>query len=251
VEILCEVEPPRTPDLTRLREQIAVLAPVVDSFLVPDNHLGAATVSSIATAREVLDQGGKPVAVLNARDRNVLGFRRDLLTAAAWGVDHFLFVYGDRPKEGRSVGDLTVRGMINEVSGTVDSLLFRGYPSFKCGATIRLGQELQWRKAADWLCVQVTFQTKRLFEWRAQLDYSGRMYAGVLVLASRRMAESVNASIPGIRVPQAIVDKLDDPHVGLDLACEQIEAVRSSGLFTGVHLIPVNRYREMAARLAV
>ena len=44
--------------------------------------------------------GGRAIACLNARDRNVLGFRRDLLTAAAYGVDEFLFVYGDRPETG-------------------------------------------------------------------------------------------------------------------------------------------------------
>ena len=44
--------------------------------------------------------GGRAIACLNARDRNALGFRRDLLTAAAYGVDDFLFVYGDRPESG-------------------------------------------------------------------------------------------------------------------------------------------------------
>jgi hypothetical protein len=64
------------------------------------------------------------------------------------------------------------------------------------------------------------------------------------------MARRVNASIPDIRVPTHIIDKLDDhPDVGLDLACEQIEAIRDSGGFDGVHLVPVGRYREMAERL--
>ena len=44
--------------------------------------------------------GGRSIACINARDRNVLGFQRDLLTAAAYGVDEFLFVYGDRPETG-------------------------------------------------------------------------------------------------------------------------------------------------------
>ena len=45
--------------------------------------------------------GGRSIACLNARDRNLLGFRRDLLTASlAYGVDEFLFVYGDRGSRG-------------------------------------------------------------------------------------------------------------------------------------------------------
>ena len=56
--------------------------------------------------------GGRAIACLNSRDRNVLGFRRDLLTAAAYGVDEFLLVYGDRPESGRRSDDVSVRRMI-------------------------------------------------------------------------------------------------------------------------------------------
>src|SRR3712207_3701183 len=84
-EILCEIEPPTTPDMSIVREQIAVLQPSCDAFLVPDSHLGRATVSSIAVAHEVAYLGGRSVACVNARDRNLLGLRRDLLTAASYG----------------------------------------------------------------------------------------------------------------------------------------------------------------------
>jgi methylenetetrahydrofolate reductase (NADPH) len=113
-EVMCEIEPATGPDLTRVRRQIAVLAGVADSFLVPDNHLGRATVSSIAVAQEVAALGAPAVACVNSRDRNLLGFRRDLLTAAAYGVNDFLFVRGDEPSEGSRSPDLTVRRMIDE-----------------------------------------------------------------------------------------------------------------------------------------
>jgi methylenetetrahydrofolate reductase (NADPH) len=114
-EIVCEIEPPTTPDLTHARHQIGVMAPVADAFLIPDNHLGRATVSSVAVAHEVEAMGGRCIACLNARDRNLLGLRRDLLTAAAYGVDQFLFVYGDKPTDGGRTSELGVRGMIEEV----------------------------------------------------------------------------------------------------------------------------------------
>jgi methylenetetrahydrofolate reductase (NADPH) len=249
--VLCEIEPPRRPDIEDVREQIQILSPVTDAFLIPDNHLGRATVSSVAVAHEVSYMGGQSIACLNARDRNLLGFRRDLLTAAAYGVDHFLFVYGDPPREGRRAEDLTVRGMINEVRAYGTGPLFMGYPDFKIGTTARVGRPLTWRAQADFLFVQITYSVQRLIEWRESIDYGGRVYAGVLVLASTRMARRVNATIPDIRVPAHVVDKLDDdPVVGLDLACEQIESIEASGAFDGVHLVPVTRYRELAERLA-
>src|SRR5215210_8106162 len=113
-ELVLEIEPPTRPSLVHARHQIGVLGKIADAFLVPDNHLGRATVSSLAVAHEVGQMGGRAIACLNARDRNVLGFRRDLLTAAAYGVDEFLFVYGDRPESGSRTDDLTVRSMIAE-----------------------------------------------------------------------------------------------------------------------------------------
>lgn len=60
--ILCEIEPPRRPDIEHVRAQIEVLNPVSDAFLIPDNHLGRATVSSVAVAREVAYMGGRSIA---------------------------------------------------------------------------------------------------------------------------------------------------------------------------------------------
>ncbi|MFD0576331.1 hypothetical protein [Dactylosporangium darangshiense] len=99
-EIVCEIEPPTRPDIRHVRHQIGVLSPVAHAFLIPDNRIGRATVSSIAVAHEVTAMGGRGIACLNSRDRNLLGFQRDMLTAAAYGVHEFLFVHGDKPSAG-------------------------------------------------------------------------------------------------------------------------------------------------------
>jgi len=248
--VLCEIEPSRRPDIEHVRKQIEVLNPVADAFLIPDNHLGQATVSSVAVAHEVAYMGGKSIACINARDRNLLGFRRDLLTAAAYGVDHFLFVYGDAPTEGCRVDDLTVRGMISEVRSFGTSALFEGYPDFHIGTVVKPGRPLAWRAWADFVFVQISYATPRLLEWRSQQSFGGRMFAGVLVLASARMARRVNATIPDIRIPERVIDRLEhDPDYGLRVALEQIDAIEESGLFDGVHLVPVGRYAAVAELL--
>lgn len=248
--ILCEIEPPRRPDIEHVRDQIHVLNETVDAFLIPDNHLGRATVSSVAVAHEVAYMGGLPIACLNARDRNLLGFRRDLLTAAAYGVNHFLFVYGDPQKEGRRTEDLTVRGMLDEVRAYGTGSLFQGYPDFRIGTVAKTGRALTWKARADYIFVQITYSLERLLRWREALDFEGKMYAAVLVLAGKRMAQRVNASLPDIRIPEQVIDRLDgDPDAGVDLACEQIAEIKDSGAFDGVHLVPVGKYREVAARL--
>ncbi len=246
---ICEIEPPTRPDLMHVRHQIGVLSKVASAYLVPDNHVGRATVSSVAVAHEVDLMGGRSIACLNARDRNMLGFRRDLLTASAYGVDEFLFVYGDEPVAGARTGQLSVRSMIEQLRRFGEEHQ-GGVGAFRAGATTRLAPLPAWKREADFLCVQVSFDLDELLAWRERLRFEGDVYAGVMVLPSASMARKLVAAIPEITVPEPWVSALErDRWAGVELACELAEAVASSGAFDGVHLIPGVRYRETAARL--
>ena len=247
-ELVCEVEPPTRPDLVHVRHQIGVLSKVASAFLIPDNHLGRATVSSVAVAHEVAAMGGRSIACLNGRDRNRLGLRRDLLTAAAYGVDQFLLVAGDRRAD--EPAGLGVRTMVDEIRTFGATERFAGHPPFRVGATTRLGPLAPFKAQADFLFVQMSFDVDALVAWREDLVFDGPVYAGVMVLASAAMAARVAGQIGEMTIPAAVLDQLArDPGCGVDLACEQVEAIEASGAFEGVHLVPVSRYRQVAARL--
>lgn len=187
--------------------------------------------------------------MLNARDRNLLGFRRDLLTAAAYGVDEFLFVYGDRPESGARSDDLTVRSMIAEARAFTAGDDAPAGP-FRIGVSSGPGPLPAWKREADYLFAQVAFSVDDLLAWRATVDFDGPVYAGVMVVASAAMARKLSHDIPQLAVPGPTIDLLErDSGAGLDIACDLIDGIRGSGAFDGVHLIPVSRYREMAARL--
>lgn len=249
-EVICEIEPATTADLTRVRHQIGVLSPIASAFLIPDNHLGRATVSSVAVAHEVEAMGGQAVACLNARDRNLLGFRRDLLTAAAYGVDQFLFVYGDEPTAGRRTSELTVRAMMEELA-TFEKRPGRSEGrSFSTGVATGLRSLPGWKRDADFLFVQVSFSLEDLLRWREATDFAGPIYAGVIVVSSAGMAEKLSDQIPEIAVPPELREGLEaDPNAGVAFALEHILSIRDSGAFDGVHLVPVTRYREIATHL--
>ncbi|HEX4430369.1 MAG TPA: methylenetetrahydrofolate reductase [Frankiaceae bacterium] len=237
---MCEIEPATTPDLRRVRRQIVAFDGVTDLFLIPDNHIGRATVSSIAVAREVADLGGRAIACVNSRDRNLLGFRRDLLTAAAYGVRDFLLVRGDDPAVG-SRSDLTVRQMLTEA---------RAYPDadFSLGVTARCGSVVPaWKHEADFWLIQACFDLDKLVAWRRNQDYQGKVYAGVLVMASAKMAARIAADLPEIDVPADLIDALDhDADAGVRRALDLVREARRSGAFDGVHLVPVGRYQQVA-----
>ena len=249
-EVVCEIEPPTRPELMHVRHQIGVLSKVASSFLIPDNHIGRATVSSVAVAHEVELMGGRSIACLNARDRNLLGFRRDLLTASAYGVDQFLFVYGDRPTSGARTGQLTVRSMIEELRTFPAEHGIATARPFRAGVAAGAGALPAWKNDADFLFAQVRFSLDELLEWRSQVEFDGPVYAGVMVVPSIAMARKIGADIQQLAVPDSWLSAIEhDPGAGVSLACELVEGVRASGAFDGVHLIPVSKYREVAARL--
>jgi methylenetetrahydrofolate reductase (NADPH) len=249
-EIVCEIEPPTRPDLKHVRHQIGTLSKVADAFLIPDNHLGRATVSSVAVAHEVEAMGGRSIACLNSRDRNLLGFRRDLLTAAAYGVDQFLFVYGDKPSSGGRTGELTVRAMIDEAHALPSDAAFAGARPFRVGAAAGLRPLPAWKRAADFMFVQVGFSLETLLRWREANPVDVPVFAGVMVLASAAHARRLAAVIPDIDIPAGLVERIaSDRLAGVEATCEYVLQIRDSGAFDGVHLIPVTRYREVAARL--
>jgi len=205
-QVICEVEPPTRPDLQKVRHQIGVMSPIADAFLIPDNHIGRATVSSVAVANEVQLMGARGIACLNSRDRNLLGFRRDLLT-------------------------------------------FPGCGPFEVGATARLGKVPGWKAEADFLYLQVSFDVDELLRWRDSVALDIPVYAGVMVLASAKMAHDL-ASVPQLTIPDRLVEAVErDRDAGVEAACDQVLRIRDSGAFDGVHLIPVSRYRQVAARL--
>ena len=201
-EIVCEIEPPVRPDLTHARHQIGVLTAVSSTFLIPDNHIGRATVSSIAVAHEVQAMGGHSIACINSRDRNLLGFRRDLLTAAAYGVGQFLFVYGDKPGSGTRTSDLTVRSMIEEArSCTASDPAFAGVRAWRIGVAAALQPLPRWKHAADFIFSQVSYSADAQLRWRDANPVDVPVYAGVMVLASAAMARRLAAAIPDIEIP--------------------------------------------------
>lgn len=240
--VICEVEPATRPELERVRNQIAVLGPVASALLVPDNHIGRASVSSVAIAHEVTARGFCAVACLNARDRNVLGLRRDLLTAAAYGVSEVLFVYGDRQEPDDS-GGLTVRRMIEEARS------FSG-AEMTVGVSAGLTPLPTWKLDADEIFGQVSFDVDAILRWRDQITFDGPVYAGVMVVASASMAERLTAQAPQLAIPDYVVSKIEgDPKASVEIACDLVCALRDSGALDGVHLIPVGRYREVATQL--
>ena len=244
--VICEIRPPVRPDLRLVHRQVSALGAVCDALLVPENAIGAPSISSLFIAREVTLSGSAPIACLNARDRNVLGLQRDLLTAVATGTRELLFVGGDPMPDGSRSG-LTVRSMIDHTRAFTEAL---GGEPVTVGVTSRLGPLPEWKLEADRLFVQASFSLDVLVEWRERTSFPGDVYAGVIVPPSASRARIWSAELAGIDVPEELIETLEeDPLAGVTFACDLVAQIEACGAFDGVHLIPGVRYREVASHL--
>jgi 5,10-methylenetetrahydrofolate reductase len=140
--------------------------------------------------------------------------------------------------------------MLDEIRTFGSSDVFAGRGSFRVGVTSSLQPVPDFKTDADFLFAQVSYSLDSLLRWREQLRFRGRVYAGVMVVASTSMAKRLTADHPQLEVPEGIVDRIErDASYGVAFACDLIERIRTSGAFDGVHLVPVSRYREVAHRL--
>jgi hypothetical protein len=230
--VIFELAPPREPDLRKVRAQIELFGPIAHAILVPDNHLGQPAMSSVAIALEVKARGFRPIAALNARDRNRLRLCSDLVTLRAYGVEEVLFLYGD-PVEGQRSG-LTVRQMLGEPAG--DGL--------RRGVVATLGEPLGWRARADFLVTRLDLGGPPAGLGQPVGNPAKPVYCGTLALAGVETARKVLANLPALAPPPGYLEAFDhDDEAGFHAALDTLDRLRTCGV-DGAHLVvPVRRRR--------
>ena len=122
--------------------------------------------------------------------------------------------------------------------------------AFRIGVTSKLAPLPAWKREADFLFTQVSFSVEYLLRWRETVDFDGPAFAGVMAPPSATMARKLSSEIPELAVPEPLVRALEEHSTaGVNFACHMVSDIRQSQAFDGVHLSPVTRYQEIAARL--
>ena len=84
---------------------------------------------------------------------------------------------------------------------------------------------------------------RRFMQYASQFDV--KVLAGIIVLASAGMARYMNKSVPGIIVPQAVIDELSTAEKGkglqkgIEIAARSIKTINDENLCHGVHIMAV------------
>jgi len=257
--VTAEIAPPKGVDVTAALNKARQLQNV-DAINVTDNQGACMRMSPLALARRLVEQGYEPILQLTCRDRNRMALQSDLLGAAAMGIENLLLLTGDHPKFGdhaasRPVFDLDSVQLLKatrELTLGVDmgGKKLSAVPKFFCGAAVAPAAQPQllvvkkFAKKID--CGAGFFQTQAVFQQQQLVDfmaiaasYQVPIILGVLLLKNARMAEFLNRNIPGVQVPQDLIQRLEkasDPlREGVQIAREMVGWARE--YCQGVHLM--------------
>jgi len=257
--VTAEIAPPKGTDVASALEKACAFSGVT-AVNVTDNQGANMRMSPLAVAALLVRAGVEPVLQLTCRDRNRMALQSDLLGAAALGVENVLVVSGDHARFGDHPGAKSVFDLDSvQLLQTIDGLMagqdmagkpLSGVPRFFAGAAVTPEAEpfeLMFQKfakkvenGARFFQSQAVFEAAKLERFMAAAQPLGvPVLVGVLLLKSARMARFLNENIPGVRVPERLIERLEQAPKPLDegvaIAREMVEAARR--YCQGVHLM--------------
>lgn len=271
--ITTEVAPPKGVDLTAVLETVRQLRGVT-AVNVTDNQGANMRMTPLVLAGMLVREGIEPILQLTCRDRNRMALQSDLLGAAALGVENVLLLSGDHARFGdhpaaRSVFDLDSVQLLHGVAALARGEDLAGRPltsapRFFPGAAVTPEAEpfeltlQKFRKkaaaGAGFFQTQAVFEPQRLEQFMAEANRcTVPVLVGVLLLKSPRMARFLNERIPGVRVPQRLIERLEQAALpleeGVAIAREMVAEARR--LAQGVHLMTLGQEGRIPEILAV
>jgi len=261
-----ELVPPIGADLTKTIEKTAALKEGGAEFInLPDGPRASSRISAMVTSLELEKQTGvETILHICCRDRNLLAMQGDLLGAQAAGLRNMLLVTGDPPKEGNypdvtgvfdvdSIGLLKLGKRLNQgvdLGGNslpaVNSLVLGAGANT---ASPALEQEIEraYEKAeagAEFFITQPVFDVEGLISFLDRIKGTNvPVLVGVWPLASYRNALFLNNEVPGVVIPDSVMERMEVPadkeaarQEGILIARETVDAVRSQ--VAGIQVSP-------------
>jgi len=286
--VTAEMAPPKGYDFTEQMEAAELLRGKVHGVNVTDMQSASLKATGLGLCIKLKQAGVEPILQMTGRDRNRMALMGDALAAAAFGIDTMLALTGDHPvvgdcKDSKPVYDLDSVGILkmlskmeqtncdcggNEIAG--------GAPSFYKGASVTPVYEpifLQINKlrqkveaGAKYIQTQGIFDLDTFKRFLEEVDKAGiktHIMAGIIPLKAAGMAKYMNENVPGIDVPQHMIDRLAAAaaegkekgvkglpmQLGIEMAAEMIAKIKDEKLCDGVHIMAIGAEKNVPAIL--
>ena len=296
--ITAEMAPPKGCDFTEQMEAAELLKGKVHGVNVTDMQSASLKATGLGLCIKLKQAGVEPILQMTGRDRNRMALMGDALAAAAFGIDTMLALTGDHPvvgdcRDAKPVYDLDSVGILQMLTDMEDSgrdcggnvLSGNGYdketntvtdksatPAFYKGASVTPVYEpqiLQINKlrqkveaGAKYIQTQGIFDIETYKRFLDAVDKAGiktHIMAGIIPLKAAGMAKYMNENVPGIDVPQHMIDRLAaaaaegkekgvkglPAKLGIEMAAEMIAEIKAQGLGDGVHIMAIGAEKNV------
>jgi len=268
--VTAEVAPPKGTNLKKTVEHIDLLKERVDALNVTDNQSSVMRFPSLGTTVLIKECGGEPILQMTCRDRNRMALQSDLLFAYTRGIRNVLCLTGDHitvgdHKEARAVFDLDSVQLLHLVRTMESGKDFSGNDldggvEFCAGAVVTpeadpiepqlIKFEKKVQAGAGFFQTQAVYDMdnfKRFMEYAHQVDRNIKILAGMVLLASAGAARYMNEQVPGVFVPQDLIDELRSApkgtalRKGIEITGRLIRQIKEEAICDGVHIMAIGR----------
>ncbi len=269
--VTSECGPPRGCQPDEVIRKGKFLEGIVDAVNITDNQTAMVRMSSFAASVIARQQGLDPVLQMVTRDRNRLAMQADIIGAYSLGINTMLCLSGDHTKFGdhpmaANVHDIDSIQLIQMVKQMRDEGKFqggaeiKGPPKMFIGAAanpfadpfelrvMRLAKKIA--AGADFIQTQCIFNADKFEQWMEGVRQRGlhkkcHILAGVTPIKSVGAARYMQKRVPGMDVPQEIVDRMasvpkeKQPEEGTDICIEIIERLKKVEGVAGFHIMAI------------
>jgi len=269
--VTSECGPPRGAKPDEVIEKSKYLEGIVDAVNVTDNQTAMVRMSSLAASVIIKQQGLNPLFQVTCRDRNRLAMQADIIGAYSFGIDTMLCLSGDHTKFGdhpmaANVHDIDSIQMIEMVKNMRDKEIFQGGAELKGAPKMFIGAaanpfadpfELRVMRlakkiaaGADFIQTQCIFNVDKFEKWMEGVREKGLhkkcyILAGVTPCKSLGAARYMAKRVPGMDVPQEIVDRMasvpkeKQAEEGVTICVETIERIKKIEGVAGFHIMAI------------
>jgi len=278
--VTAELNPPDSADPEDVYRAALVLSTVCDGINAVDASGAHCHMSSVAICALLVRAGYEPIYQVACRDRNRIAIQGDLLGAAAMGVRNVLCLTGDDVSAGDqpeakpvfdfdSIQLLRTARMMRDEGIFLSGRILTTPPRLFLGAAANpFVPPYDWRPmrlakkiaaGADFIQTQYCFDVPRMREYMKRIQDMGLLEAvyvlvGVGPLRSEKAAEYMRTKVPGVVIPDDIVDRLRKTpkerkrEEGKLICAEIIQQVREIDGVDGVHVMAY-RQEELVAEI--
>ncbi len=282
--VTAEMAPPKGCDFSKQMEDAQLLRGKVHGINVTDMQSACLKASSIGLCIKLKQAGLDPIIQMTGRDRSRMAIMGDFLSAAAFGIDTMLALTGDHTtvgdcKDAKPVFDLDSCGILKMLSEREATNKDCGgndmdgeAPKFYKGACVtpiyepQILQIAKLKKKVD--CGAQYIQTQGIFDIESlkrfmdavdKANIKVHIMAGIIPLKTAGMAKYMNASVPGIDVPDWMIQRLADAaaegkekgvkglptKAGMEMAAEMIQKIKDEKICDGVHIMAIGAEKNV------